>query len=295
MVTVFLRGGLGNQMFQYAAGLNLAKKNNTDLLLDTVSLRDRFPRRKFTYRDYDLGIFIIKPTFTFLSELANALPIPGVWLGLDLLGTNVRRAFGLQALVKRSDDLFDPRVLETRGNIFLYGRWQNEHYFKDIEQEVRSAFTFREPLQGEARLLAQEIEKTNSISLHVRRGDYATFASVYTGETNLAYYETAVNYLTGRIEKPHFFVFSDDIDWCKENIKLAAPVTYVKKEIAGPRAAFHLDLMSRCKHHIIANSTFSWWGAWLDSRMEKIVIAPKQWYIDPKYKEEIVPPGWIKL
>lgn len=297
MVTVFLRGGLGNQMFQYAAGLNLAKKNGTTLALDTVHLRDRFPRPRFSYRTYDLGVFTVEPQFTALSRLADKLPVPGAWLGLDLLGIAFRQMFGATKVIREKSSAFDPSVLDARGNVLLYGRWQSEKYFAGVKDDVRAAFRFRRPLQGEAKALAEKIAGCNSVSLHVRRGDYATFKNVerLMGKTDLGYYGRATKYVAGRTKNPEFFVFSDDIAWCRVNLKLSFKATYVDDASRGPKAAFHLELMSRCKHNIITNSTFSWWGAWLNANPQKIVIAPKNWYTDPAVKSDIILPGWIKI
>lgn len=306
-VTVFLRGGLGNQMFQYATGLNVAKKNDAPLVLDTVHLSDRFPRPHFTYRTYDLDVFTLGvPRFTGLSRAAKAVPIPGVWLGLDMLGIGLGQAVGSEKVVREKNYLFDRNVVSARGNVLLYGRWQSEKYFAEIADEVRAAFRFRHPFEGEAKALAEKIRGSNSVSLHVRRGDYAAFKNVAAimGETNLGYYAAAARYVAEHARAgggepardPHFFIFSDDIAWCKENIKLAFPATYVSATSEGPKASWHMELMSLCRHNIITNSTFSWWGAWLNNNPQKIVVAPKHWLTDGNGDDkDIVPERWIRL
>lgn len=300
MVTVFLRGGLGNQMFQYAAGLNLARKNNVKLALDLVHVRDRFPRPHFTYRTFDLtDVFFIEPRITFLSRVANAAPIPGVWLGLDLLVMNAAEIFRRARVIYEDETKpFDPAILDAAGNSILYGRWENERYFIESEKEVREAFRFRQPLAGEALALAERIQKGNSISLHVRRGDYAKVKAVseLMGGTDMSYYESAVAYMVTQVRNPEFFVFSDDVEWCKENIKTGLPTVYVPASVAGPKGAFHLQLMSICRHNIIANSTFSWWGAWLNRNPKKIVVAPKRWSsAATAIGREVAPASWKML
>ena len=297
MITVFLRGGLGNQMFQYALGLNLAKKNRSQLVLDSVFLRDRFPRRNFTYRTYDMDVFAIDPSFTVLSDAANTFPIPGVWLGLDIASILARRVSGSQTLILEKSKAFDPSVLAAQGDILLYGRWQSEQYFADIVDDVRTAFKFRHRLEGGAKALAEKIVAVNSVSLHVRRGDYVAFKNVEQrmGVTDPAYYDRAAKYITERVADPRFFLFSDDIQWCKTNVAIPFPTTYVDDISSGPKAAFHLELMSLCKHNVTTNSTFSWWGAWLNSNSGKIVIAPKQWYTNASLRENIVPAAWIRI
>lgn len=284
-------------MFQYALGLNLAKKNRCPLVLDSVFLRDRFPRRNFAYRTYDMDIFAIDASFTVLSDAANSFPVPGVWLGLDMVGILARRVSGSQILIREKTKVFDPSVLAAHGDILLYGRWQSEEYFADIADDVRTTFRFRHPLEGEAETLAEKIVALDSVSLLVRRGDYVTFKNMEQrmGATDIAYYDRAAKYIGERVTAPHFFVFSDDIQWCKTNVKIPFPTSYVDDTSRGPKAAFHLELMSLCKHNVITNSTFSWWGAWLNKNPGKIVIAPKQWYANPLIRENIVPARWIKI
>lgn len=299
MITVFLRGGLGNQMFEYAAGLHLAKKNGVPLLLDTVFLNDRFPRKEFAYRNYDLGIFALESNFTALSGLSSRLPVPGIWLAADIALIKAREVLGVQRILwEKQDHVFDPKFLQAPGDTLLWGRWQNEKYFADIAEAVRAAFQFRSPLQGAAEAIGREIRSTDSaVSLHVRRGDYAAFKGLQElhGKTNLSYYTEAVRYMAARVPNPHFFVFSDDVAWCRANLHIEGRVTYVPAEAAGPHDGYHLELMSLCKHHIITNSTFSWWGAWLDPRPQKRVVAPAQWYADREQPPDVVPAGWIRL
>lgn len=295
MVTVLLRGGLGNQMFQYAAGLNLALKNDTKLILDTTYLNDRFPRRAFTIRNYDLDIFNINPSFTSLSKVSKKFPVPGFWLAADLAALKVGAMAGRGKFLteNNADDFFiDP----TEDNLALWGFWHKEKYFIDNEYAVRDAFRFRWPLAGEAADLAVAIKSGNSIALHVRRGDYTLpkYAEVYGG-TDLAYYFRAVTYLGKWVGNPKFFVFSDDIAWCRENIVIPFPTTYIDDSSSGPKSSFHLHLMSLCKHNVIANSTFSWWAAWLNENPGKIVIAPERWSKDERSRDGIVPAAWLTM
>jgi hypothetical protein len=334
-VTVFLRGGLGNQMFQYAAGLNLAKKNNARLFLDTTFLNDRFPRKEFTYRTFDLDIFtllsggVLKegPRFTALSKVSNTIPVPGLWLGFDLLLMKVQNMLGTQRFIKEEKYRCNPETVPVKGNVVLYGRWQSEKYFIDSADDVRNSFHFRRELSGEAATIAQQIKNSNSVSIHVRRGDYVNFENMrkIMGDTDLSYYAKAVSYMAERVAHPHFFVFSDDIAWCREKINavmshdsasLGSPVrheinfpadslpsvkipflvTYCDEKTAGPKNAFHLELMSLCRHNIIANSTFSWWAAWLNRNPGKIVVSPRSWHktVDPD-GPDIIPEGWERM
>ncbi len=299
-------------MFQYALGLNLAKKNNTDLALDTTFLSDRFPRKEFTYRTFDLDVFTLSPAqisqdetwagklrFTTLSKISKKIPIPGLWLGLDFALLTVKKIFGLTKIVKEKKNyVFDPGVLSVKGNNILWGFWQSEKYFEDIAQDIRKKFSFAKKISGEAEKIAQEVKSTNSVSLHVRRGDYVKFENMkkIAGETDISYYTRACSYIAERVPSPNFFVFSDDIAWCRENIKIPFPITYLDEKTAGPKNAYHLELMSLCKHNIIANSSFSWWGAWLNQNPGKIVVAPKKWYATTSsHEEDIVPETWTRI
>jgi hypothetical protein len=295
MITVLLRGGLGNQMFQYAFGLQLAKKYKTELLLDTVLLNDRFPRKDFTYRTFDLDVFTLEPRFTKLSEISHRLPVPGAWLVADFSYMKMRTFLGLQKWINQGDVL-DPNILQSDGNAFLFGYWQSEKYFEAIGDEVIKAFQFRDPLAGEAAQLAQLIRSCNSVAVCVRRGDYITSPSARAmmGETNVDYYAQARAYIGEYVKSPRYFVFTDDVEWCRANLDFPATTVFIGK--LGPKWSFHLQLVSLCKHNIIANSTFYWWGAWLNANPTKIVIAPKRWFASlPKGIDDLVPERWIKM
>ena len=296
MIRVFLRGGLGNQMFQYAAGLALVERNKDELILDATFLLDRWPRRNFTYRNYALDVFDLKPRFTLLSRAARALPLPGVWMGLDLLTIGIRNAIGTGKFVGEKSLKFDPAILENKGNVTLFGFWQDERYFREVERDVRGAFVFKDELNGEAAEIAKEMGEWDSISVHVRRGDYVKTAVVakQMGGTDIDYYARAVELITKKAGRPKIFVFSDDVEWCRENLKFSQPVAFVPAEIGGRSGSTHMQLMSLSKHNVITNSTFSWWAAWLNRNPEKMVVAPKKWFADGTYAE-IVPEAWTKI
>ena len=301
MVTVLLRGGLGNQMFQYALGLRLALKTASSIELDTLHLNARRPRKDSARRNYDLDIFTLNKhsRLTYLSRCAdNRTRLPGLWIGAECLNIATRRLLRSQTIVTERTNRFMPEILLTTGNLLLVGYWQCEKYFADIEAEVRRAFTFRHPLEGEAKSIADSIRDSNSVSVHVRRGDYVASKHVeeVMGKTDLSYYERAANYMMDRVRDtgntpPTFFVFSDDIEWCKRHLKLPAATYFVDGDSSGPKSSFHLELMSRCRNNIIANSSFSWWAAWLNANPDKIVVAPKRWRVTAT-DDDIVPESW---
>jgi len=298
MVVVALRGGLGNQMFQYAAGLAAARAAGVPLKLDTVYLNDRFPRPSFSPRTYDLDIFYVESQMTRLSRASSSFPVPGFWLGLDLALVHAKNALGIGKVLKEKRGfVFDPEVTSGTKELFLWGFWQTPKYFSGIEDELREAFRFVHPLDGDAARIAEDIKNTNSVSLHVRRADYVLpkYRNTY-GETNLSYYDKAVQSMAQKVADPKFYIFSDDIAWCKENIKLSFPVEYIERSSEGPKASHHLQLMSLCKHNIIANSTYSWWGAWLNQNPGKHVIAPAVWHVGEQAgDDDIIPAGWERI
>lgn len=284
MIKVILRGALGNQMFQYAAGLSLALDKGTELILDTTYSQDRLPRPGVVFRNYGLDVFVVESKFGTLSALSKKCPIPGVWTGLSLAEMLLQKLF------------------RTRHQT-LWGFYQSEKYFAAHRDAVRAAFRFREPLVGEARRIADDIVALNArpdaaaVSLHVRRSDYINFAvnqKLFGGKTDTDYYDRAIRHISQRVALPHFYILSDDIAWCREHIKPPFPATYLDAATAGPKDGFHLQLMSLCKHNIIANSSFSWWGAWLNAHPDKMVIAPKRWYAE-RQDDDIVPEAWVRL
>jgi hypothetical protein len=167
-------------------------------------------------------------------------------------------------------------------------------YFKNIETIIKNDFIFNQNIIDKNKDLVSKIESCNSISLHVRRGDYVQnkITNQFHGLCSLKYYNNAIHYIEMKIKNIEIFVFSDDISWCKENLKYNLPIHFMDTNDAHS----DLYLMTKCKHNIIANSSFSWWGAWLNTNKEKIVIAPKQWFADQSViTQDIIPAQWIKL
>ncbi len=178
--------------------------------------------------------------------------------------------------------------------MYLDGYFQSEKYFIDYTDAIRQDFSLKGPLGEAADSIAAQIRSgANTISLHVRRGDYLK-ESDFKGIANQEYYANAVKYVTEKVSHPQFFIFSDDIEWCKENLSLPADSVFVSN--SDLKDYGELVLMSLCKHHIIANSSFSWWGAWLGSNPEKIVVAPKQWSNNHEnWYRDIIPATWTRL
>ncbi|HEY0979824.1 MAG TPA: alpha-1,2-fucosyltransferase [Candidatus Paceibacterota bacterium] len=292
MVITRLQGGMGNQMFQYAAGRALAIKNNTSLGLDLEYLLDRTPRKGFTFRNYDLDLFSIE------AEIVQQANIPFLYRGFGsgkvALLLNKLRDKILPAPGKEKGFSFDPSVLNLGSDMYLYGYWQSYKYFESITETIRKDFTPRLSLPQNVQELKKEIESKNSVCIHVRRGDYVG-NSVHE-VVGRSYYDTALTMLKERTPIEHVYVFSDDIQWCKDALSFAYPTTFVGPEFAGERAIGHFELMRACTHFIIPNSSFSWWAAWLGTSLSKAVIAPKQWFKDATIDTtDLVPPQWIRI
>lgn len=291
MIVTVLKGGLGNQMFCYAAARRLAHKRGTKLFMDLswFELADQVD----TKRVYELDCFNLEQKFIKRSDfvIANSdssLKIKAYRLTKGLLKPR------LNPYIEKTHE-FDKQVLNLPDNTFLEGFWQNENYFKDIRKILLSDFYLNNSPTDKNNEALKQISDTTAISLHIRRGDYAANkeTNAFHGLMGVDYYKKAVEIIAKKVNDPHFFVFSDEPAWCKKNLKLSFPATY----ISGNKAGYEdLRLMISCRHHITANSSFSWWGAWLDPRTDKIVISPKRWFSDPAMvKAEIVPDQWIKI
>jgi hypothetical protein len=291
MIIVKLKGGLGNQMFQYAMGRALAHRNEVSLKLDISSYRVD------SKRNYHLGFFNIIEEFASKQDIQH-LTCPCNNL-LALIFSRIRMRFTpyrLRSLLKERTFSFDPAILNATGNVVLDGYWQSERYFKGISGIIRNEFTIKDDLSNNNKRFFCEIKASNSVSLHIRRGDYVTNAesSRMHGALSLNYYLEAIKYISERVTCPHFFVFSDDNPWVTQNLRIESPCTFIEHN--GPEKDYEdLWLMSHCHHHIIANSTFSWWGGWLNCYPGKIVIAPKRWFNIDIDTRDLIPEDWIRL
>lgn len=288
-----LSGGLGNQMFQYAAGKALSQRYGAELLIDTT----RFSAT--TGRSYGLSAFDIsaveafprqpeRSTFRLACSRSAKLPV---------LARLLRQAVGIVPVVESRIHEVDPATTQLdridAGNIALDGYWQCPAYFAESEEGLRRDFTFKSPASGANAAMLDRIRASNAVSLHIRRGDYLELESVPV--LPLAYYARAAEYIASRRGEIEVFVFSDDIAWTKANLRLPYPTNTV--DINRHSACCEdLRLMSACKAHVIANSTFSWWGAWLNAAAETIVVAPKYWMCRPDtYFPGLFPPCWTVM
>lgn len=292
MVISNLLGGLGNQMFQYAAGRALSLQQGQTLLLDISD-----------YSGYDLHQgFELNRIFDCALNLATESDVRSI-LGWQS-SVAVRRLLKRPAfsIFRRKGFVVEPyfhywqEINSVPCECYLTGYWQSEKYFNDAASQIRSDFTFKPDLGKENAELGIKINQVNAVSLHVRRGDYANNPTTTAahGLCSIEYYLEAIRYVAQRVQQPHFFIFSDDIPWVKKNLKIDFPHQFVEHN-KGAESYNDMRMMSMCDHHIIANSSFSWWGAWLNSDPDKIVIAPKRWFGTNVDVKDLLPKEWIKM
>lgn len=288
-----LMGGLGNQMFQYATGLAVARRLGVPLLLDRTFLDSRPPEMNWTPRDVELDVFPIPIAF------ADERQVERIRRELDERWYRVARRllpglFPRRCMVQRGTG-YDLAVFTHQAPLYLEGFWQNERYFLPLAGELREkAFVPKEAPSADNTRLLDAIKSGNSASIHIRRGDYVENpeASGYHGTCSLEYYTAAAKLLAEEQGVDRFFVFSDDPEWARTNLDLPRPVTVVGHN-TGRESHWDLFLMRHCRHYIIANSSFSWWGAWLNPSEDKVVIAPKTWFKGTGTPaSDIIPPGW---
>lgn len=192
---------------------------------------------------------------------------------------------------------FDPSILKIDTSCILAGYWQSEKYFQSSRSKIIEDFRPKEVMNSVNRFTAESIDSTNSVSIHVRRGDYVTNsqANKFHGLCGLDYYEKAIEFIQKRASNTHFFIFSDELDWVKENLRINAPTSYISANTGG-ESYWDMQLMKECRHHIVANSSFSWWGAWLSENQDGMVIAPDKWFSDPSINtKDLIPSRWVRL
>ncbi len=291
MIIVRLSGGLGNQLFQYAAGRALAMRNQQQLVVD-----DRVFQAD-TFRRFSLPVFNADYVLARDLPAANAVLPPSRNRWFQFLCWRVTHGRKMRFVRERSL-LFDAGIAALGPGIYLHGYWQSEQYFDDMTSSIRKDLSIRLQPSAENSEWLSEIAGTTSVSLHVRRGDYVTDskASQVHGICSLKYYQCAAEFVASRLSTlPTFYVFSDDPQWVQENLKLPHLVRFVTHN-DDARNYEDLRLMAACHHHIVANSSFSWWGAWLGCNPDKIVIAPKVWFNDPSRSDQsLVPSEWVRL
>lgn len=289
MFIVEITGGLGNQMFQYAFGKAVSIANKCPLKLDLTLYE--------TYEDheYSLAPFFIEAEIATKKEILSYRYLNG-----SVVDKIKRRIFGMKPRVLNEKDLsYDASYKLVKSPSYLKGFWQCEKYFESIQPLIREHFNIKIPPSPSNQILLDKIKTIDAVSLHIRRGNYISVDANYKrhGTCSIEYYQKAIEMIKTYTGNPVFYIFSNDIPWAKENLKIDSPHTFV--DINTEKTDYEdLRLMTSCKYHIIANSTFSWWAAWLSTRENKKIIAPKQWFLDDELNRQaysIVPESWEKI
>lgn len=291
---VKFNGGLGNQMFQYAFACALADKFNVEILFDFSYFEEVKGVNNVTSRCFELGVFNLDCKQAEQIDLKNIKKPDFDSKFKNTLAKRFPKLYGINYIREKHNYVFDKNMFNSPDYIYYEGYFQNEKYFKHIRNVLIECFSLKAPLDEQNSQVLEQIERTNSVSIHIRRGDYVSldYVNKIHGVCSLDYYKKAIEYMSKRVENPHFFLFSDDIEWVKTNLKIDYPYTVV--DFNQEKSHFDLELMKNCKHNIVANSSFSWWGAWLNENPNKIVIAPKNW-ITCNQKCDIIPSEWVKL
>ena len=267
MIVTELIGGIGNQLFQYAAGRQLAYLNHADLKVNISGFND------YNLRNYALEHFNITATVAAEADLAE-------------VQTYEEKSFHV-----------DPTFFSLPDRTMIKGYWQSEQYFLAIRDMLLTELAIKTPPSVANQRLINEIMAVNSISIHIRRGDYVSDMATFKvhGICELDYYLQCIHIIAQKVTNPHFFVFSDEPEWAIANLKTGFATTYVTHN--SPEQHYEdLRLMSLCKHHIIANSSFSWWAAWLNTHTEKIVLAPQKWFRrEVPDASDLIPESWLKI
>lgn len=289
MIIVKLKGGLGNQMFQYAIGQALVYRNKASVKLD-ISGYDN--QADITPRQYKLFLFNTKESFSTSQENKKTKGLKSYQIFKKIVNKLHLKFNGFGYIIERSFN-FDSTILNLKDDVYLDGYWQSWKYFSHYSDVIKKDLTLKLKYLNtiDGNLLTQ-IENSNSVAIHVRRGDYVSSEDVnkFHGICDKSYYDYAIELIKNKVVNPKFFIFSDDPDWC---LKEFGNEFFI---ISGNHDWQDFWLMAKCKHQIIANSSFSWWAAWLNSNIEKIVIAPKKWFsgMDIDINDRL-PESWIKL
>lgn len=294
MIVIKLQGGLGNQMFQYAAAKSLALYSGKTLVLDLSFLEQNIEAYDgFTPRNYELSIFnhndIIFTNYS--TSLKNSIYklLSRIW------------SFFLKGKADNYVELnirYDSKFFSTNFPVFISGFFQSEKYFKQFSSEIFKIFQFPKIKSFELDNVLAEIQKSQSVSIHIRRGDFVNSfkANSYHGVCDISYYNNSIIKINELIGTCNYFFFSDDIVWTKQNFK-NIPNSFFVDSRSLPTWC-DMFLMTQCNHNIVANSSYSWWGAWLNQNKQKVVIAPQNWFADNEMNSQIddlIPREWIKL
>ena len=296
-IIVSLYGGLGNQLFQYATARAIAAKNNAELILDlawftTAKKSSSITARRFALSPFNIPSAQLQEQGDFLHATSSRI----TRLFKKYLNYKKFKRENINYLKEKSFN-FDANIFSLPGSIWLDGYWQSYKYFQDIQALLQREIGTVGQLSNESQKLLFVIATNDAICLHIRRGDYVTnkAAAAVHGLPDMEYYQSGLILAAKGLKNPHCYIFSDDPQWVKENFTASIPITIV--DVNGPDDA-HQDLwlMAACKRFVIANSSLSWWGAWLSEAADKIVVCPRQWFLAKNLNtRDLIPDDWLKI
>jgi hypothetical protein len=292
-ISIYLQGGLGNQLFQYAAAKALAEYYQCNLILDCSWFK--YPPPGVTKRNLDLDFLNIS-----CKQMQSQVPSKRKNKIALLLSSFL--PFGPIVKIERNAFYFNKSLLNLNGlnkrDLALIGYWQSYKYFEKIRPLLQNEFRVLPSVDAFYQPKLDKIRSTESVMLHIRRGDYVSSPSAAKmhGALGIKYYLSAIDLILEKVINPHFFVFSDDLPWAKEALPKNLNISFVENSLKLDAAAQELQLMRECKHHIIANSSLSWWGAWLKNDPDGLVLAPNRWISDKNLDlSDLLPPNWQRL
>ena len=279
-IRIKLTGGLGNQMFQFAIGFAIAKKNDVRLSLDL-----NYINRRQLFNGFELEkVFNIYSKVSFLNKTLSfqSINFKEILNKIDVTFYNF----------KEPHFHYTSKILDIPKHSYLDGYWQSELYFKDCSKEIKKIFSFSDKLDEQNQLISNDIDQSNSISIHIRRGDFLLKRNDNHYMNLKEYYLKAINESSKFFKNPKYFIFTDDPSWVTDNFVLDHSYFIVAVN-QGAKSFYDMHLMSLCKSNIIANSSFSWWGAWLNDNKDKIIYAPKDWFKDKSIStDDLIPNSW---
>jgi Glycosyl transferase family 11 len=286
MVIVKIWGGLGNQLFQYSFGKYLSVKLGTAVKYDIQTTNSL---HNFTQRDFVLSAFNVTLDTASAAEISERK----FFSNLQLARIERKLAQQFPSFFKKhfveQNIPQQPGSFVLNNNCYYEGYWQSYEYLLPVETQLRKEITLKEPLSANAAKTLAAMQQCMPVSIHVRRTDYLQHANLIS--CSMRYYNAAIAYTRAQFGNVQFFVFSDDIAWCRQNF-IGSEFTFVE----GNSNYEDLVLMSECSHQIIANSTFSWWAGWLNSNPQKKVIAPKSWHtLKDKDDSRLLPKDWLLM
>lgn len=289
MIVMKIWGGLGNQLFQYAYGYALSRQYGEELYCDVDFFKKQYAyvgKRRFVLNFFDNQIKVYQR-----SGLVKVLESFLVNRLIQRVRPAINITCGRLHFVKEKRMKYAPVVSPVPGKLNYYdGYWQSSRYFYMYKQHFRELLLKNWNPEGQVKLFLDEVQTTNSVSVHIRRGDFAK-SRLIGHEMKIDYYQKAIQYLQDKYEDVVFYIFSDDLEWVKQNLNVKATVKYADYRCENGEIV-DLLMMSKCRHGIMSASTFSWWGSWLKEENElSTIVAPAGEYFNDCFIEK----NWVQI